>query len=68
MRCCAMPPDLIAIVDRSWTVTYLSGAAHRLIGELTVGADFLSLLAPEACGDGHHSAGGSGEFPGQAGA
>lgn len=42
--------DLIAIVDRSWTVTYLSGAAHRLIGELTVGADFLSLLAPEACG------------------
>jgi diguanylate cyclase (GGDEF)-like protein len=43
--------DLIAIVDYGWNVTYLSSAIDRhatWAGGLAVGADFLSLLAPEA--------------------
>ena len=42
--------DLIATVDRSWTVTYLSPVVDRLTGSagtLAIGADFLSVLVPE---------------------
>jgi diguanylate cyclase (GGDEF)-like protein len=44
--------DLIAVVDRNWVVTYLSRIANGLADRtaLGVGADFLSLFAPEARG------------------
>jgi PAS domain-containing protein len=42
--------DLIAIVDRTWTATYLSPAVDRLegsAGRLAIGGDFLSVLIAE---------------------